>query len=223
MNNKITAVAFRAAVFAAMAAIILSVGNLLYAFVQAVSEKEIDDIEEYLFTQLVTPLGNATKCYYAAFACTVVAAVLSVFARKHCSGVSVVMRTVFMAGSAVAMWLGMAVNHIFSFTAKFAGEIRGVKDFDSLDREDFGIPKWQWESMVEALENEEAHIVYYIIAYAVTTAVFFILACTSLHYLLKKKNNGSEAADSQYVHEYALTGEQEYEYYNRSDDDGYNL
>lgn len=225
MNSKITAIAFRVAIFAALLAITLSAGNLIYAFVQSVSEKEIDDVEEYLFTQLVTPLGNATRCYYAAFVCTIVAIVLSVFARKHCSGASVVMRTISMAGAAVSMWLGMAVNHIFSFTTKFADEIRGVKDLDSLDREDFGISKWQWESMVEAIENEEAHIVYYFIAYAVTVTVFFILACTSLHYLQKNKNDSLEASDSQYLcDEYTLTNEQEYEeYYNRPDDDRYNF
>lgn len=222
MNNKITAVAFRVAVFAALIAITLSISNLVYISVRMVSEKEIADVEEYLFTELMTPLGNAPKCYYAAFACSVVALVLSVFARKHCCGASVFMRTVFIAGSAVSMWLGMAVNHIFSFTARFANEIRGVKDMDSLDREDYGIPKWQWESMVKAVENEETCMVRYFIALAVTLAVFFVLSLTSLHYLLKKKSESPEAADSRYVHEYAMTSEQEYKYYNRSDDDRYN-
>lgn len=222
MNNKITAIAFRVAIFVALLAITLSAGNLIYAFVQAASEKEAIDIEEYLFTELVRPLGNATSCYYAAFACTIVALVMSAFARKNCSIVAVVVRTLSIAGTAVAMWLGMAVNHIFSFTAKFADVLRDVEDLDSLDYSDFGISKWRWESMMNAIENEDASMLSYILAFAVTVTVFFILAMTSLHYLLKKKSDNTNSADSQYVTaEYALPYEQTYEeYHDRPEDDG---
>lgn len=224
MNTKFTAIAFRVAIFATLIAVIMAAGQLIYAFVETATD-DIDDIEEYLFTELVQPLENSTSCYYFAFAGSIVALVLSVFARKHCSAVSVVMRTISIAASTVFLWLGMGVNHIFSFTAKFANELRGVKNLDELDPSDFGVSEWKWDSMNNALENEETAMIMYISAFIVAFLVFFVLMFTSIHYLTKRKDYGysdAEMTNAMYVSDSAYTNEQEYEYYSQSQDDRYN-
>lgn len=224
MNTKFTAIAFRVAIFATLIAVIMAAGQLIYAFVETATD-DIDDIEEYLFTELVEPLENSTSCYYFAFAGSIVALVLSVFARKHCSAVSVVMRTLFIAASTVFLWLGMGVNHIFSFTAKFANELRGVKNLDELDPSDFEVSEWKWDSMNNALENEETAMMLYIGAYVVAFFVFLVLMFTSIHYLVKRKDDGysdAEMTNSMYVSESVYTNEQEYKQYSQSQDDRYN-
>lgn len=225
MNTKFTAIAFRVAIFATLIAVIMAAGQLVYAFVETATD-DVDDIEEYLFNELVEPLENSSSCYYFAFAGSIVALVLSVFARKHCSAVSVFVRTISIAASTVALWLGMGVNHIFSFTAKFANELRDLDDLDELDPSDFGVSEWKWDSMNNALENEETAMALYIIAYVVAFAVFFVLMFTSIHYLVKKKSDvnklDSVTESGRYVHESVQTNEQEYEYYSQSQDDRYN-
>lgn len=227
MNTKVTAVAFRVVIILTLIAITVSAGMLIYALVDTYSSYD-GDIEDYLFNELVEPLRNSANCYYIAFSGTLVALVLSLFARKYCSAVSVVFRTLSIAVCSVVLWLGMGANHVFAFTAKFATELRDVKDLDELDRTDFGISKWQWDSMESALDNEGI-MTCYVAAFAVTVLVFFVLTFTSIHYLTKNKDenitedyavsfSGEQVQpyQSQYLNEY------QNEFQNQTEDDYYN-